>query len=67
VDSSKVRAQTLRRAAQIVGGPAPLRRYLRVSALCLAAWMSGADQAPTDVFLKAVDLIMEQNAPDRHD
>lgn len=64
---SQVRAQTLRRAAQIVGGPARLRRYLRVSALCLAAWMSGADPAPTDVFLKAVDLIMEQNAPDRHD
>ena len=61
-----MRAQTLRRAAQIAGGPAQLRKYLKVSALCLAAWMSGADPAPTDVVLKAVDLIMEQSAP-RHD
>jgi hypothetical protein len=54
-----VRVRTLRRAADIIGGQAPLRRYLNVSALCLAAWMSGADIAPTYVFLKAVDLVME--------
>ena len=62
-----VRARTLRRAAEVAGGPAQLRKYLRVSALCLAAWMSGADTAPTDVFLKAVDLIMEETAPERLD
>jgi hypothetical protein len=54
-----VRVLTLRRAADIVGGQAQLRRCLNVSALCLAAWMSGADIAPTYVFLKAVDLVME--------
>jgi len=31
-----------------------------VSAFCLAAWMSGADIAPTYVFLKAVDLVMDE-------
>jgi hypothetical protein len=59
-----VRVHTLRRAADIVGGQAQLRKYLNVSALCLAAWMSGADTAPTYVFLKAVDLVMEDMAKD---
>jgi len=57
-----VRVQTLRRAAEIVGGPAQLRLYLNVSALCLAAWMTGIDNMPTQVFLKAVDLVMEEGA-----
>ena len=55
-----VRLCTLRRAAQILGGPTQLRKYLNVSALCLATWMSGADIAPTHVFLKAVDLVMDE-------
>lgn len=54
-----MRVRTLCRAAEIVGGPAQLRKYLNVSALCLAAWMTGYDTAPTYVFLKAVDLVME--------
>jgi len=58
-----VRVRTLRRAAEILGGPAQLRKYLNVSALCLAAWMTGADTAPTYVFLKAVDLVMEEVIP----
>jgi len=41
---TSVRVQTLRRAAEIVGGPAQLRLYLNVSALCLAAY--GQDAAP---------------------
>lgn len=59
-----VRTRTLRRAAEILGGRAELRKYLNVSAICLAAWMTGLDTAPTDVFLKAVDIVME-NAADR--
>jgi len=55
--------RTLRRAAQILGGPAQLRKYLNVSALCLAAWMTGVDTAPTYVFLKAVDVVMEEVTP----
>jgi hypothetical protein len=57
-----VRARTLRRAAEILGGPAQLRTYLNVSAICLGAWLTGIDTAPTDVFLKAVDVIMEDAA-----
>lgn len=28
--------------------------------------MTGVDTAPTGVFLKAVDLIMEETTPDKH-
>jgi hypothetical protein len=56
---SKLHTRTLHRAAEILGGRARLRKYLKVSALCLAAWMTGAEAAPTDVFLKAVDVVVE--------
>lgn len=58
---SEVRIETLRRASAMVGGPLPLRRYLKVSAAALALWMSGAVATPTDVFLKAVDLIYDRD------
>jgi hypothetical protein len=57
----RARALALRRAAERVGGATQLRKYLKVSALCLAAWMAGSDAAPTHVFLKAVDLIAEDS------
>jgi hypothetical protein len=61
---SSVRLQALRRAGQILGGPAPLRRYLRVSAFALTAWLAGAEQPPLDIFLKAVDVIVLQELDD---
>ena len=62
---STVRLRTLRRAEEILGGRSELRKYLNVSAILLATWMTGLDSAPTDVFLKAVDVVME-NAIDRN-
>jgi len=59
-----VRTCTLRRAAEIVGDRAQLRKCLNVSAICLAAWMAGLDAAPNEVFLKAVDIIMDNRADD---
>ena len=53
---TSVRVQTLRPADDL--GRAPQR--LNVSALCLAAWMTGIDNMPTQVFLKAVDLVMDE-------
>jgi hypothetical protein len=54
-----VRARTLRKAADIVGGRDALRGRLHVSALVLALWMSGVESPPTDAFLKAVDIVEE--------
>jgi hypothetical protein len=55
-----VRSQTLARALDIAGGPEPLRRRLNISALLLAVWISGAEPLPTDVFLKAVDIVEQE-------
>jgi hypothetical protein len=52
-------ASVLRRASSILGGTPQLRKYLRVSALSLSVWMTGAEPTPTDVFLKAVDVIVD--------
>ena len=52
-----VRSCTLAKAAQIAGGNESLRRRLNVSALLLGVWMSGVQPPPTDVFLKAVDIV----------
>ncbi len=58
-----VRTATLRRAAEILG-PSRLREILGVSAMALTVWMTGVEAPPTDVFLKAVDLIVERNLED---
>lgn len=52
-----VRVRTLSEAADIVGGRESLRCRLRVSAVLLAVWFGGAEPPPTDVFLKAVDIV----------
>jgi hypothetical protein len=56
-------AQTLRRAAEIAGGTEELAVYLKVVPSHLALWILGAEPAPPDVFLKAVDLISEHDGP----
>ena len=61
---SALQKSALQRAADITGGPAPLRRYLNVSAVCLAMWMSGGAVLPNDAFLKVVDLIVERDLSD---
>jgi DNA-binding transcriptional regulator YdaS (Cro superfamily) len=57
---NRVRTEALRRASEILGGTTTLRKYLGVSALSLNVWMAGAEPPPTEVFLKAVDVIVER-------
>ena len=61
---TQVQIGALERAAGILGGRKQLRRYLNVSTMCLALWMSGAGSTPPDVFLKVVDLIVEREISD---
>ena len=52
-------ARTLQKAAEILGSERALARYLRVSMPDLFVWMRpGAEPPPVAVFLKAVDLIL---------
>jgi hypothetical protein len=58
----EVHVRTLMRAAQIVGGAEALAHRLRVTPSHLALWMSGAEPCPPNVFLHAVDLVLERTA-----
>ena len=60
MNGGSVRSRTLAKAAQIVGGPEALRKRLNVSALLLGVWLAGTEPPPTEVFLKAVDIVEEQ-------
>src|SRR4051812_33585292 len=54
-----IHARTLQKAAQLLGGDRALARYLKVPMPDLFVWMRpGAMSPPENVFLKAVDLVM---------
>ena len=55
----EVRANTLRRAAEIVGGEEVLALHLGITPSHLALWIAGAGHAPDAVFLAAVDIVLE--------
>jgi hypothetical protein len=59
-----VRTAAVRRASDILGGPSRLRDYLGVSAIALGVWIAGVEPPPTDVFLKAVDVILDRDLQD---
>ena len=61
---ASVHAEALRRAAEILGGKAPLRAWLHVSMAELDAWMRGSVRPPSHVFLKVVDLISAETTGD---
>jgi hypothetical protein len=46
-------------ARAILGGTPQLRKYLKVSAFVLGVWLAGIEKPPVDVFLKAVDIIVD--------
>jgi hypothetical protein len=58
-----VHARALKRAAEILGGRAQLAVHLRVVPSHLELWIDGTEPTPPDIFLKAVDLISEHEAP----
>ena len=61
---STVHAQTLKRAAQLVGGLEQLAYRLDVTPSHLALWVAATEPTPPNVFLKAVDLIQEHDRDD---
>jgi hypothetical protein len=54
-------ARTLQTAAELLGGDRALAHYLRVPMADLIAWMQpDARRPPFALFLKAVDLVMNE-------
>lgn len=56
---TEVYVRTLNRAAEIVGGAEALAYRLKVTPSHLDLWLRGVEQAPTHIFLKAVDLVQD--------
>src|SRR5260221_13759743 len=56
-ESQSVYARALRRAADILGGKDVLRAALHVPMHSIEEWLNGRSEPPTDVFLKAVDIL----------
>ena len=59
---STVYMRTLHKAAELLGGRKPLARHLRVPLEELEKWMSGTAVPPMGVFLKAVDLVLDETS-----
>lgn len=59
----RVKAQAVRRAAALVGGPRRLRDRLGVSSAEIAAWLAGHEDPPEAVFLSIVEIILDAADP----
>jgi len=57
-----VYSRTLQKAAEAAGGQKKLARILRVPAAELEKWIADKDEPPMAVFLKAVDLVLDETS-----
>lgn len=57
--ATSVKTQTLEAAASIVGGPSKLREALQVPGASLLAWLAGREEPPKEVFLRALDILLD--------
>jgi hypothetical protein len=61
--ASSVYSRTLQKAAELLGGRDKLRRELQVPAADLEDWIADKVVPPKGVFLRAVDLLLDETAP----
>ena len=54
-----VYVSTLRHAREILGGDKQLARHLRVPFADLQRWLAGSEEPPRQVFLRAVDVVLD--------
>lgn len=58
--SPNVVRRTLQKAAELAGGDKALARRLRVPLVELDKWIAGSGQPPMAIFLRAVDMVLEE-------
>ena len=58
--ASKVMSRTFQKAAELAGGQKQLAKRLRVPQAELQKWIAGGGEPPMAIFLKAVDLVLEE-------
>jgi hypothetical protein len=61
--AASVYSRTFQKAAELLGGRAKLCRHLRVPADELDKWLADKAVPPIGIFLRAVDLIIEETPP----
>ena len=59
---TSVYSRTLQKAAELAGGQKKLARYLRVPVGDLEKWIAGSGTPPIAIFLKAVDLVLDETS-----
>ena len=58
--AASVYSRTLQKAAELLGGRQKLARVLRVPIKDLEAWIADEAKPPLNVFLRVVDLIIDE-------
>jgi hypothetical protein len=53
----------MQKAAELLGGRKKLARYLLAPAADLDKWIAGEAKPPLAIFLRAVDLIIDETTP----
>jgi hypothetical protein len=61
--AASVFSRTLQKAAELIGGRPQLCRYLHVPAADLMRWIADEAEPPKGIFLKAVDLVLDETPP----
>lgn len=65
--TASVYSRALLRAAELVGGREKLSRLLRVPKAEIDKWVAGGAKPPREVFLRVVDLILDETAAEGGD
>ena len=60
---ASVYSRALQRAAELLGGRDKLAHILQVPKADLDTWIAERSKPPRDVFLRVVDLILDETAP----
>ena len=61
--TATVYSRALLRAAELLGGREKLARVLRVPVSEIHKWIGGEAKPPREVFLRVVDLILDETGP----
>ena len=67
VTAASIYSRALLKAAELVGGRAELARMLQVPAPDIDRWIADESKAPREVFLRVVDIILDETAAGRAD
>ena len=60
--SNTVYSRTFQKAAELIGSRKKLARHLQVPLADLEKWIAGQDAPPMPMFLKAVDLVLDETS-----